>query len=172
MKTENQSPNSTPILIGFSLLLIGIAQISALWLIIETILPTWTISPVLEKVQQVTNSPLVYYLTIVENQIQLIPETIDTNETSPKSALKEAFHQLLTQSPSVDRTTTIPPQTRLLSLDVTQDSIRINLSQEFTQGGGSSSMIYRVAQVLYTATSINPQGLVFLSVEGILTLED
>ena len=33
-------------------------------------------------------------------------------------------------------------------------------------GGGSSSMIYRVAQVLYTATSIDPEASVFLSIEG------
>jgi spore germination protein GerM len=40
------------------------------------------------------------------------------------------------------------------------------LSHEFGQGGGSSSTIYRVAQVLYTATSMDTQAPVFLSIDG------
>lgn len=51
-------------------------------------------------------------------------------------------------------------------MHTTEDGIYVNLSQEFTQGGGSSSMIYRVAQVLYTATSIDPQAPVFISIAG------
>jgi spore germination protein GerM len=42
----------------------------------------------------------------------------------------------------------------------------VDLSAEFGQGGGSSSMIYRVAQILYTATSIAPEAEVYLSIEG------
>ncbi|MFN3359989.1 MAG: GerMN domain-containing protein [Pseudanabaenaceae cyanobacterium] len=42
----------------------------------------------------------------------------------------------------------------------------INLSREFKEGGGSASMIARVTQVVYTATSLNPEANVFILVEG------
>lgn len=172
MKVHNQSPNSTSILIGFSLLLIGMAQISALWLITKAVLPTWTSYSTLVELKPVSARPQTYHLSIVKDRIRLIPETIDTVVTSPKLALEEAFKQLLAPSASIDQTTSIQSETRLLGLGIKQDEVDLNLSQEFTQGGDSSSMIYRVAQVLYTAKSINPRGLVFLSVEGTPLKED
>jgi spore germination protein GerM len=49
---------------------------------------------------------------------------------------------------------------------VREDGVHINLSKEFTMGGGTASMTARVAQVLYTATSLNPNAQVWLSIEG------
>lgn len=163
MKVHNQSPNSTSILIGFSLLLIGMAQISALWLITKSILPNWTIYFTRSELKPVSARPQIYHLSIAKDRIRLIPETIDTVVTSPKLALEEAFKQLL--AASIVHNTSIPSEP-YLGLDINQDEVHLNLSQEFIQGGDSSSIIYRVAQILYTATSINPKGLVFLSVEG------
>ncbi len=166
MKVHNESPNSTPILIGFSLLLIGIAQITALWALTRVILPTVTKSPPLVEVQPAKFSPQMYRLEIVDNRIQLTSKTIHTSATSPQVALTQALEELLSQSPNLDPTTTIPQGTRLLNLHTSKSGIYIDLSQEFTEGGGSSSMIYRVAQVLYTASSIEPQASVFFSIEG------
>ncbi|MEO1006671.1 MAG: GerMN domain-containing protein [Cyanobacteria bacterium J06638_38] len=140
------------------------AQISALWLIAKAMLPTWTSYSNLVELKPVSARPQIYHLSIAKDRIRLIPETIDTVVTSPKLALEEAFKQLL--AASIVHTISIPSETRLLGLDINQDEVHLNLSQEFIQGGDSSSIIYRVAQVLYTATSINPKGLVFLSVEG------
>jgi len=184
MKAHDRTPVATPILVGLSLLLIGAAQVTAIWALIRIVFPTSTSikSPAIEEVQPAKFSPQVYQLAIVDSQIQLIPKTVYTTATSPKIALTEALEKLLAQSPAFDErprvaerrkgtrefdpTTTIPAQTRLLNLDIGNDGVYIDLSQEFAQGGGSSSMIYRVAQIIYTASSIDPQTPVFLSIEG------
>lgn len=166
MKVHDRSFNLTPILIGFSLLLIGVAQITVLRALTKVILPTSIKSPALEEIQPAKFSPQMYRLEIVDNRIRLIPETIQTRVASPEIALKQALEKLLAQSPTFDPTTTIPQQTRLLNLHTNKQGIYVDLSPEFAQGGGSSSMIYRVAQILYTATSINPQAPVFLSIAG------
>ena len=166
MKAHDRTPIATPILIGLSLLLIGTGYITALRALTKIVLPTRSKSPAVEEVQPAKFSPQIYQLEIVNNQIRLIPKVVNTAATSPKLALTEAVKKLLAQSSVFDPTTTIPPQTRLLNLDISKDGVYIDLSKEFAQGGGSSSMIYRVAQVIYTATSIDPQTPVFLSIEG------
>ena len=166
MKAHDRTPVATPILIGLSLLLIGTGYVTAIWALTRVVLPTVSKSPVLEEVKPGKFSPQIYQLEIVNDRIQLIPKVVNTAATSPKLALTEALEKLLTQSSAFDPTTTIPAQTRLLDLDISKDGVHIDLSPEFTQGGGSSSMIYRVAQVIYTATSIDSQTPVFLSIEG------
>jgi spore germination protein GerM len=166
MKSHHRFPSITPILIGFSLLLIGVAEITALWALTKVILPTSIRSPSVEEVKPAKFSPQIYQLEIVNNRIQLTPKTIYTTATSSKLALTQALEKLLVRPIDFDPVSTIPQHTRLLHLDVTKDGVYVDLSKEFAQGGGSSSMIYRVAQVLYTATSIDPQTAVFLSIEG------
>ena len=166
MKVHNRSPNSVPIIIGFSLLLIGVAQITALWALARIIVPNVLKTPVIEKVQPAKFSPQIYQLEIVDHRIWLIPEPIQTTVTSPEIALHQAINKLLTSSPIVGFTTTIPQGTQLLNLQVNDKGVFLNLSDKFAKGGGSSSIIYRVGQVLYTATSIDPQASVFLSIEG------
>jgi spore germination protein GerM len=168
MKIHYKLTNSTPILIVFSLLLIGLAEITGFWGLTKVILPTVKESKPssLVEVQPAKLSPQIYRLEIVDNRIRLTPKTFDTAATSSEVALKLALEQLFGPSLAFDPTTTIPQKTRLLDLHTSKEGIHINLSQEFAQGGGSSSMIYRVAQVLYTATSIDSQIPIFLSIEG------
>ncbi len=64
------------------------------------------------------------------------------------------------------QTSTIPAGTKLLDSTIKEDGLHINLSKEFTAGGGSTSMQGRIAQVLYTATSRNPDMPVWIGVEG------
>ena len=166
MKADDRSPIATPVLVVFSLLLIGVAQITVIWALTKVIFSTFIRAPTVEEVQPAKFSPQIHQLEIFDNHIQLTAKTVYTAATTPKSALTEALEKLLAQSSTPNPTTTIPPQTRVLYLDVNKDGVYVDLSQEFAEGGGSSSMIYRVAQVLYTATSIDPQTPVFLSIEG------
>ena len=166
MKVHNKSPNSIPIIIGFSLLLIGAAEITAIWALKQAIFPSVSEPSSLVEVQPAKFNPQLYWLEIIDNRIQLASRTTYTTADLPEIALKDAFTQLLAQSPNANLTTTIPHKTRILDLRTSEDGIYVDLSGEFSQGGGSSSMIYRVAQILYTATSIDPQASVFLSIEG------
>lgn len=109
----------------------------------------------------------VYWLRNAGNQIELVTSPVKVSSTDDvNSALKVALEQLLAGPSNSEMTTTIPDETQLRSLSVRQDGIHIDLSQQFKTGGGSASMTGRVAQILYTATSLNPDAQVWLSIEG------
>lgn len=168
MKVRNKSPGYHLIIvvISFSVLLIGLAQTVTIWIWQKGIISNITNSLSLLEVKPIEINSQLYWLAVVEDRLVLAPQAIALTADSPEVALKETFARLLAKSQDSKLTTTIPHKTRLLKLNVENDNIYVDLSQEFGQGGGSSSMIYRVAQVLYTATSINPQAKVFLSIEG------
>ena len=110
-----------------------------------------------------------YWLQDTGKELELVPnQTPPQPELQPEAALKAAFAKLLTGPKEGDTAiaTTIPQGTQLRSLTVEPDGIHIDLSKEFTQGGGSASMTGRLAQVLYTATSLQPDAKVWLSVNG------
>jgi spore germination protein GerM len=111
--------------------------------------------------------PKIYWLKVEGQQIRLLPKAVALNSAvSPKQALMEGMIHLLSHPKTNDLVSAIPAGTRLLSLRITSAGIYVNLSREFSQGGGSSSMIYRVAQILYTVTSLDSTAKVYLSVEG------
>ncbi len=86
----------------------------------------------------------------------------------PNVLVKRPLSSLLASAgrPDGKLTSTIPVGTKLLSAQVKPDGIHIDLSKEFTQGFGATSMIGRLGQVVYTATSQNPDAPVWISVEG------
>lgn len=113
-----------------------------------------------EKVQ-------VYWLNTVNNKIEVVPSSITLeNADKPSEILEEAFKTLLTGPADPAFTTTIPQGTKLRNVSLEADGVHVDLSQEFTNGGGSSSMTGRLAQVLYTASSLDPAAKVWISVEG------
>jgi spore germination protein GerM len=111
--------------------------------------------------------PQAYWLQIEDEEIRLVPQKVAVKDGVPKEvALKEALNYLLTTQPTKQFSSVVPIGTKLLDLQIKEAGIYINLSKEFTAGGGSISMVYRVAQVLYTASSIDQNAKVFLAVEG------
>jgi spore germination protein GerM len=120
----------------------------------------------LVPVPPLSPGPQAYQLRAVNNQIQLVPLAVQSQEKQPEALLKETLNHLFNDPQSSNLSTAIPAGTHLKNLRISNGAVYIDLSREFKQGGGSASMIYRVAQVLYTATSIDPNSKVYLSVEG------
>jgi spore germination protein GerM len=117
--------------------------------------------------------PQAYWLQTEGEHINLVPQKVVVKEgVSKKIALTEALNNILATPQSSELSTTIPIGTKLLNLEVNKNEVHVNLSKEFTEGGGSTSMIYRVAQVLYTASSLDKNVKVYLSVEGKLIDEN
>lgn len=112
--------------------------------------------------------PQVYWLQSNQNKLTLVAKSLplSTSTSTPQQVLTTAMQKLLTAQPNDNLSSTIPKGTKLRSLQVKPDGVHIDLSREFRAGGGSTSMIYRVAQTIYTATSLDPNQKVFLSIEG------
>ena len=110
----------------------------------------------------------VAWLDTSGTNVELIGKTVTFSKSVGKQdILEEAFKQLLAgPSSSAQYTTTIPEGTKLLGIDTTEEGVKVNLSREFTDGGGSAAMSARVAQVIYTASSIDANTPVWISVEG------
>lgn len=120
-------------------------------------------SPVKPPVEQAQ----VYWLKDTGTKQELVPQPITTAaDEQPGSVLSTAFNNLLAGPKDAAISTTIPENTKLRGLKVEQDGIHVNLSEEFTTGGGSAAMTGRVAQVIYTATSLQPSAKVWIEVEG------
>ncbi|OUC11793.1 MAG: hypothetical protein B0A82_26025 [Alkalinema sp. CACIAM 70d] len=112
-------------------------------------------------------SPKAYWLKGEGDRLQLVAQTVPvSSKASTTQQLTESLQQVLRSPPNPGVSTTIPPGTRLLALTIEPNGIHVNLSREFAQGGGSSSLIHRVAQILYTVTSVDPRAKVYLAVEG------
>ena len=120
--------------------------------------------PIAQRQEQVA----ICWLNPTENTIELVQKTLSfPASVTSNQILESAFSQLLAgPSKSADYTTTIPEGTKLLDLNATEEGVTVNLSQEFATGGGSASMTSRLAQVVYTATSLDSKGKVWINVEG------
>ncbi|AIE75600.1 MULTISPECIES: GerMN domain-containing protein [unclassified Synechocystis] len=99
-----------------------------------------------------------------DTAIAFVPQNIPPNGDPPEVQTERALKTLLAASGS--DISAIPTNTTMLSLDKGSNGINLNLSTEFTAGGGSQSMIARLGQIIYTATSTDPSLPVWLSVEG------
>lgn len=116
---------------------------------------------------------LVYFNKSKGSEIVSEPVKRDFPDPVPRTGrekLAYAMTQLLEGPTEAEKDmgyfTEIPEGTRLLSVEEEADRIEINLSKEFASGGGSSSMVQRLAQVTKTAVSVRQQKPVYLKVEG------
>lgn len=110
----------------------------------------------------------IYLLRDTGKNLELvpIPVKVSASKDNKSEFLQAAFNGLLTAKNDGDTSSTIPSGTKVLGVKIENDAVRVNLSEEFTSGGGSASMTGRVGQVLYTATSLNPNAKVYIDVNG------
>jgi spore germination protein GerM len=110
----------------------------------------------------------VYWLKTNEKSVELVPQPIKVAAVNqPNQVLEQAFQSLLAGPTEGTNSTTIPQGTKLLGLKVDKNNeIHVNLSEDFTSGGGSTSMVGRVGQVVYTATTLNPNARVYIEVNN------
>lgn len=112
-------------------------------------------------------TPNVYWLRSTNKNVALVPQPVRVASIRPNQPLEAAFQSLLAGPPAeATDSTTIPKGTKLLGLKTENDEVHVNLSEDFTSGGGSTSMMGRVGQVVYTATSLNPKAKVYIEVNG------
>lgn len=131
-------------------------------------------SPVSQPSPQPSTSPVLpiqtnvalYWVRDTGGNFELVPMEVLVQDTQDSEVvLTTAFNRLLTGDPESNTFSSIPPGTKLLNIAVKDDEVHLNLSREFTSGGGSASMISRVGQVVYTATSLQSNAKVWLYVE-------
>jgi spore germination protein GerM len=108
----------------------------------------------------------IYWLRPTDKSVELVPQPIKIAAAQPNQALEAAFKTLLAGPTESTDSTTIPQGTQLLGLKVDKNEVHVNLSSDFTSGGGSTSMMGRVGQVVYTATTLNPNAKVYIDVNG------
>lgn len=134
----------------------------------QTVTNTPTPSPVVQQEQQQTAQ--VYLVEVRDNKIQLVGRPVESTKANKnsKESLEEAFNRMLSTTTGANAgvSSSIPLGTKLRSLMVKDDTVSVDLSKEFTQGGGTASMQSRLGQVVYTATSLDPKAKVYISVEG------
>lgn len=108
----------------------------------------------------------IYWLKNTSNNLELVTEPVTVDTKQSNAVLEQAFKKLLAGPTDAALSSTIPEGTKLRGVTIQNDGIHVNLSQEFTTGGGSASMSSRLAQVLYTATTLEPNAKVWIAVES------
>lgn len=109
----------------------------------------------------------VYWVKDASGKFEGVPTKVAVKQADkPDAALQAAFNSLLAGPKDGTVSSEIPNGTKLRGLSVKNDGVYVDLSSEFTSGGGSNSMTSRLGQVIYTATSLQPNTKVWISVEG------
>ncbi len=104
--------------------------------------------------------------TASEKQLQLTATPASIIAEQSKDLLKAAVEKVLQRPADPTLASAIPPETKLNSLVIKSDGIHIDLSKDFTTGGGSTGMTGRLGQVIYTATTLDPTAPVWIAIDG------
>ena len=110
----------------------------------------------------------IYWLKSEGNEIAISANSITVEAGKSQDViLKNAFQELLTGPKDASKhSSTIPQSTKLLNLEIRSNGVHVDLSEDFMFGGGTASMTGRLGQVIYTASSLDPNAKVWINVEG------
>jgi spore germination protein GerM len=137
--------------------------------------PQISVAPSAPATNQISQSPTakpaidgqlaVYWIESKKNKLIAVP--IAVKAKSNDEAIASVLNTVISENPPESTLySAIPANTKILSAVTKGKEIRLDLSKDFTKGGGSASMQGRIIQVLYTVTSLEPEAKVYLSVEG------
>jgi spore germination protein GerM len=174
MAQQNGQNLSTGLVVGLASVFLAVSGTAA-WLVwhVPGTAPVPTTQPT--NPPQVGQSPSatsgrmeVYWLQAQQNKVALVPSQINLDQSSPtpEVALKLGLERLLSGPVNADVSTTIPAGTKLNQVKVDSEGIHVDLSKEFIKGGGSTSMQGRLGQIVYTASSLDPNARVWITVAG------
>ncbi len=109
----------------------------------------------------------IYWLKTTAKSLEFLPIPVTMEKSlQPETNLTAMLQRLLAGVKNQDYTSAIPQGTKLIEVKIRGNEVFVNLSKQFTTGGGSASMIGRLGQVIYTASSLNPKAKVWLEIEG------
>jgi spore germination protein GerM len=110
----------------------------------------------------------VYFLKMIDNEPRLMPlrRKIISGEAKLKNALDNLITGITENEKKLGYYSEIPKNTKII--EIKEDKFRavINLSKDFESGGGSSSMVFRLEQLVNTALDNVSQKPVYLELEG------
>lgn len=125
-----------------------------------------TSQPSVSPTAPIEKTVQIYWLNTENNQLELVPAPVSVSAEQPTELVKAALEQLLQKPSDPALASAIPPNTKLHSVDIKSDGVHIDLSQEFTTGGGSTSMTGRLGQIIFTATTLDPTAPVWIAIDG------
>ncbi len=167
---NRQNRSSIGFIAGIIAAMVTTGTVATWWAVHTLTYSTQTPTPTESPASQPSDTEQrgqVYWLDARGDRLKLEESPLILQKSlTDQQVLETAVKSLLSGPQSSDNDTTIPPETKLLSLKLDKEGVHLNLSSEFTTGGGSASMMGRLAQLLYTATSLDANGKVWLSIEG------
>jgi spore germination protein GerM len=134
-------------------------------------LPTVTTQPKIPTIAQNQDTVKIWRLDDNGKKTFLVPQDrpeAGASTANPEQRVQKSMSNLIASAgkPDGKLTTTVPVGTKLLSSRVMADGIHVDLSKEFNQVSGATSVIGRLGQVIYTATAQNPDAPVWITIEG------
>lgn len=119
--------------------------------------PTVTPSPSPAASPETTTVTLNLYF-MRSDKLGVAHRTVAKTPQIGKAALEELLKGPSSQEQAAGLSTAIPAGTTLLGLAIVNNVATVNLSSEYASGGGSLSVMARLAQVVYTLTQFSTVG--------------
>ena len=115
-----------------------------------------------------SNKVKIYWLTEKDTALDLVSSSyeVSSSDLSDQDKMTQTLERLLKGPANSNVSSAIPEGTKLNRVTLKKDGIHVDLSRVFTEGGGSQSMQGRLGHVIYTASSLDSQMPVWISIDG------